>query len=124
MRISDWSSDVCSSDLYRAVRILENYWHYMCHYMSRYARLFDPGAKSGQQGRDGDRVEKIERARDRTIPGRRQPRTRAVQPPAHRRGDDGTYRPGRPLAQIGPRGRKSGGQGARVTGRDAHETRV
>src|SRR3546814_10859310 len=66
-----------SSSPYRAVRILENYWHYMCHYMSRYARLFDPGAKSGQQGRDGDRVEKIERARDRTIAGRWPPRTRA-----------------------------------------------
>src|SRR3546814_17838753 len=62
----------------------------MCHYMSRYARLFDPGAKSGQQGRDGDRVEKIERARDRTIAGRWPPRTRAVETPAHRRGDDGT----------------------------------
>src|SRR3546814_20937852 len=101
MRISDWSSDVCSSDLYRAVRILENYWHYMCHYMSRYARLFDPGAKSGQQGRDGDRVEKIESARDRTIAGRRQPRTRAVEQPAPRRGNDRNDRGEGPYAQRG-----------------------
>src|SRR3546814_6555393 len=79
----------------------------MCHYMVRYARLFDPGAKSGQQGRDGDRVGKIERARDCTAAGRRPPRTRAVEPPAHRRSDDGADRPRRPVAERGARRRRS-----------------
>src|SRR3546814_18321442 len=121
MRISDWSSDVCSSDLFLGrdrptgpARLPKNLWHYTCHYIAGRASgsvsTIDRARRLGQRaGYDGEREVRDEDAEA----DRRPPRAQPVEPAAGRPRDATPARGRRPAAERAPRGPAPGGGGER-----------